>query len=160
MAKDREKEPKRGKIRARIQSLRVQLGLMILLSYLVPVGLLGVFTGNILLNSLEKKTEAALTSGAEHAFTMTEENIGRAVELARAATYDGELTAAWEKWKNGTAGDAEFLQLCRGYLERKYSRESLFFFAGCFPLDKPEILISYRGSVKDPPAYLQQLHFI
>ena len=157
MAKEREGKQKRGKFRARIQSLRVQVGLMILLSYLVPVGLLGVFTGNILLNSLEKKTEAALTSGAEHAFTMTEENIGRAVELARAATYDGELTAAWEKWKNGAAGDAEFLQLCRGYLERKYSRESLFLFAGCFPLEKPEILISYRGSVNDPPAYLQQL---
>ena len=155
MAKDTER--KRGRFLRGIHSLSTQVGLMILLSYLVPVALLGVFTGTILMNSLERKTEAAVTSSAEHAFAMTEDNISRAVELARDATYDGELTAAWEKWSGGMAGDAEYLQLCRGYLERKYSRESLFFFAGFFPVEKPEILISYRGTVNDPPSFLQEL---
>ena len=147
----------RGRIRRWLLSLRVQLGTMMLLSYLIPVALLGFFTGSVLLNSLEEKTRAAITSGAEHAFTMTEQNISRAVDLARDATYDGELTAAWQKWNSGTVGDAEFLRLCRGYLERKYSREALFFFAGCFPVNRPEILIVNRGSVNDSPAFLQEL---
>lgn len=38
-----------------MNSLRVQVGLMVLLSYLLPVLLLGVFTGNILMRSLERK---------------------------------------------------------------------------------------------------------
>ena len=140
-----------------IHSLRMQVGLMVLLSYLIPVALLGMFTGNILLGSLERKTEAAVTSGTEHAFTMTEQNISRAVDLARDATYDGELTTAWEKWTAGAVGDAGFLQLCRGYLERKYSREPLFSFAGCFPVSNPEILIMGRSGGSDTPAYLTEL---
>lgn len=157
MAKEKDRERTMGGLRNRVHSLRVQVGLMILLSYLIPVALLGFFTGNILLGSLEDKTEAAVTSSAEHAFAMTEQNISRTVDLARDATYDGELTAAWEKWNSGAAGDAEFLQLCRGYLDRKYSRESLFFSAGCFPVSKPELLIINRGSTHDSPAYLQEL---
>ena len=155
----KEAKPKRasGRLRHGMNSLRVQVGLMVLLSYLLPVLLLGVFTGNILMRSLERKTEAAVTSSAEHAFVMTEQNIARTVDLARDATYDGELTAAWEKWNAGAAGDAEFLQLCRGYLERKYSRESLFNFAGCFPVSKPEILIVNRSSASSMPADLQEL---
>ena len=53
MGKDREKEPKIrffGRIR---QSLRAQLSLIVLLSYLLPVLLLGVFTGSLLLRRLE-----------------------------------------------------------------------------------------------------------
>ena len=101
----------RGRLWYGVNSLRTQVSLIVLLSYLVPVALLGVFTGSILLNRLEEKTRAAVTSSAEHAFAMTEQNISRAVDLARDATYDGELTAAWEKRSSGEAGDAEFLGL-------------------------------------------------
>ncbi len=153
----KETERKRGGFWKGIHSLRVQVGLIVLLSYLVPVMLLGVFTGNILLGSLERKTGAAVTSSAEHAFAMAEQNISRTVDLARDATYDGELTAAWEKWNSGAAGDAEYLQLCRGYLERKYSREPLFFFSGCFPVNNPEILIVNRGNTGNTPATLREL---
>ena len=157
MTKNVKRKGEKGGFSQRIHSLRIQIGSMVLLSYLIPVVLLGLFTGTILLNRLEEKTRAAVTSGAEHASKMTEENISRAVELARDATYDGELTAAWEKWNGGAAGDAEFLQMCRGYLERKYSREPLFFSACFFPVNRPEILVTNRGRVNDPPAYLQEL---
>ncbi len=151
------KQAGKGRLRSRLHSLRAQLGLIILLSYLIPVALLGFFAGSSLLRSLEDKTRSAVTSSAEHAFVMAEQNISRAVDLARDATYDGELTAAWEKWNSGTAGDAEFLQLCRGYLERKYSREALFSFAGFFPVDRPDFLVTVRKGVNDSPAFLQEL---
>ena len=83
------KRGRTGGLRNGMNSLRVQVGLMVLLSYLLPVLLLGVFTGNILMRSLERKTEAAVASSAEHAFAMTEQNIARTVDLARDATYEG-----------------------------------------------------------------------
>ena len=52
-------------------SLRAQLGLIVLLSYLLPVLLLGVFSGSLLLHRLENQTRAAVTSGAEQAWTLT-----------------------------------------------------------------------------------------
>ena len=89
MAKEKERKRTPGRLRRWVFSLRVQVGLMVLLSYLVPVVLLGFFTGSILLNRLEEKTEAAVTSSAEHAFAMTEQNISRTVDLARDTAYDG-----------------------------------------------------------------------
>ena len=126
-------------------SLRAQIGLIVLLSYLTPVVLLGVFTGSFLLKRLENQTRAAVTSGAEQAWTLTEQKIERTLDLARDATYDGELTDTWQKWNDGTIGDSEYIRLCRSYLDRKYSRESLLSFAAFFPVRNPEMLRYIRG---------------
>ena len=126
-------------------SLRAQIGLIVLLSYLTPVVLLGIFTGGFLLKRLENQTRAAVTSGAEQAWTLTEQKIERTLDLARDATYDGELTDTWQKWNDGTIGDSEYIRLCRSYLDRKYSRESLLSFAAFFPVRNPEMLRYIRG---------------
>ena len=157
MGKDTGREPKIrlfGRIR---QSLRAQLSLIVLLSYLLPVLLLGVFTGSLLLHRLEDQTRAAVTSGAEQAWTLTEQNVERTLELARDATYDGELTDTWQKWDDGAVGDAEFMRLCRNYLERKYSREQMISFAACFPVKNPEIFMYPRGGTAYSTAELQEL---
>ena len=157
MGKDTGREPKIrlfGRIR---QSLRAQLSLIVLLSYLLPVLLLGVFTGSLLLRRLEDQTRAAVTSGAEQAWTLTEQNVERTLELARDATYDGELTDTWQKWNDGAIGDAEYMRLCRNYLERKYSREQLISFAACFPVKNPEIFMYPRGGTAYSAAELQDL---
>lgn len=157
MGKDTGREPKTrffGRIR---QSLRTQLSLIVLLSYLLPVLLLGVFTGSLLLHRLEDQTRAAVTSGAEQAWTLTEQNVERTLELARDATYDGELTDTWQKWSDGAIGDAEYMRLCRNYLERKYSREQLISFAACFPVKNPEIFMYPRGGTPYSAGELQEL---
>ncbi len=157
MGKDTGREPKIrlfGRIR---QSLRAQLILIVLLSYLIPVLLLGVFTGSLLLHRLEDQTRAAVTSGAEQAWTLTEQNVERTLELARDATYDGELTDTWQKWNDGAVGDAEYMRLCRNYLERKYSREQLISFAACFPVKNPEIFMYPRGGTSYSAVELQEL---
>ena len=157
MGKDRGREPKIrffGRIR---QSLRAQVCLIVLLSYLLPVLLLGVFTGSLLLHRLEEQTRTAVTSGAEQAWTLTEQNVERTLELARDATYDGELTDTWQKWNDGAIGDAEYMRLCRNYLERKYSREQLVSFAACFPVKNPEIFMYPRGGTAYSTAELQDL---
>lgn len=157
MGKDTGRNPKIrlfGRIR---QSLRAQLILIVLLSYLLPVLLLGVFTGSLLLHRLEDQTRAAVTSGAEQAWTLTEQNVERTLELARDATYDGELTDTWQKWNDGAIGDAEYMRLCRNYLERKYSREQLISFAACFPVKNPEIFMYPRGGTAYNAAELQDL---
>ena len=157
MAKATDGKKTTGGLLRRLNSLRVQVGSIVLISYLVPALLLGIFTGAILLPRLEEKTRSAVSSSAEHAFTMTEQNVNRSVELARGATYDGELTAAWEKWQAGDAADTAFIQQCKGYLERKYSREPLFIFAGFFPTARPEMFMYIRNSESHTPEYLQNL---
>ncbi len=143
-----------GQIR---QSLRAQVGLIVLLSYLLPVLLLGVFTGSLLLHRLEDQTRAAVTSGAEQAWTLTEQNVERTLELARDATYDGELTDSWQKWNDGAIGDAEYMRQCRNYLERKYSREPLVSFAACFPVKNPDMLMYLRSGMPGGSEELQEL---
>ena len=151
MAKEKEREREKGWLRNRVYSLRVQVGLMVLLSYLIPVALLGFFTGSILLGRLEEKTEAAVTSSAEHAFAMTEQNISRTVDLARDATYDGELTAAWEKWNSGAAGDADRAQAGRRVPRpadglRRRAAESL---RQTFEIEQISLYLSCYGEKKE-----------
>ena len=138
-------------------SLGTQVSLIVLLSYLIPVVLLGGFAGASLLNELEKNTRTAITSGAEQAWTLTKQNVDRTLELARDATYDGELTEAWQSWKSGEIGDAEYMRLCRGYLERKYSREQLLTWSMCFPVNNPRLLMYVHGGTAGTAAELQQL---
>ncbi len=157
MGKDRSGQLKKRRLPRIRDSLRAQVGLIVLLSYLLPVLLLGVFTGSLLLHKLEDQTQAAVASGAEQAWTLTEQNVERALELARDATYDGELTDTWQKWNDGAIGDAEFTRLCRNYLERKYSREKLVSFAACFPVREPEMMMSLRSGAPGGAAEMREL---
>ena len=157
MGKGTGTQPKKRFIGGIRNSLRAQLGLIVLLSYLLPVLLLGVFTGSLLLHKLEEQTRTAVTSGAEQAWTLTVQNIDRTLELARDATYDGELTDAWQKWKGGEISDAEYMRLCRGYLERKYSREPLLSFSVCFPISNSQIVMYMHGGKNSTAAELQKL---
>ena len=157
MEKQTGSKPKRNLLGRIGKSLRAQVGLMVLLSYLIPVLLLGVFSGSLLLHRLESQTRAAISSGAEQAWTLTEQNVERTLEMARDATYDGELTDCWQRWNDGEIGDAEYMRLCRNYLERKYSREHLISFAACFPVGNPEIFMYLRGRITDGADTLQGL---
>ncbi len=158
MGKDTGRKAKKRLFGGIRQSLRAQIGLIVLLSYLTPVVLLGVFTGGFLLKRLENQTRAAITSGAEQAWTLTEQKIERTLELARDATYDGELMDYWQKWHDGSIGDNEYMQLGRSYLERKYSREPLLSFVVCFPVENPDDMKMYlRNGVMENVGELQAL---
>ena len=43
---------------------------------------------------MRQKTDAALTAGVEHAWTLTAQNVERAIALSRDAICDGELEEA------------------------------------------------------------------
>jgi len=157
MGKDTGRKTKKRLFGSIRHSLRAQIGLIVLLSYLTPVVLLGVFTGGFMMKRLENQTRMAVTSGAEQAWTMTEQNIERTLNLARDATYDGELTDTWQRWKDGSIGNSEYTRLCRSYLERKYSREPLLSFAACFPVSNPEMIRYIRGETLDGSGELEKL---
>ena len=143
-----------NRTRAGIHSLRFQIIAIMLLCYLVPVLLLGFFTRSVLLTAMRKRTEAALAAGVEHAWTLTAQNIERAVGLSRDAIYDGELAGAYEQWAAGGIADAEYLRLSRGYIERKYSRDGLFTFAACFPAERPELFMYTRSGYDAAMVFL------
>ncbi|MBQ2991171.1 MAG: sensor histidine kinase [Clostridia bacterium] len=142
----------------KLKSIRVQILAIMLLCYLVPTLLLGEYMGGVFFTDLKEKTEAALTSGAEHALTLTRQNAARVITLAKDATYDAELTNAYASYASGAVGSAEFLRLSRGYLERKYGREEAFTFAVFFPLSEPTLPIYNRAGYERATRYQQSAH--
>jgi signal transduction histidine kinase len=143
-----------GRRGAAFNSLRFQVIAIMLLCYLVPALLLGVFTQTVLIKSMRRKTYAALTAGVEYAWTLTAQNVERAIALSRDAIYDGELADAYERWRTGGIADAEYLRLSRAYIERKYSREDLFTFAAYFPVSRPEMYMYTRSGYGPAMAFV------
>ena len=152
MKQPTESSPKRRG--AAFNSLRFQVIAIMLLCYLVPALLLGVFTQTVLIKSMRRKTDAALTAGVEHAWTLTAQNVERAIALSRDAIYDGELADAYERWRTGGIADAEYLRLSRAYIERKYSREDLFTFAAYFPVSRPDMYMYTRSGYGPAMAFV------
>ena len=157
MKRDTGRQPKRGLLGRIRQSLGSQVSLIVLLSYLIPVIVLGGFVSIRLLNELEKNTGTAITAAAEQTWTLMEQNIERILVMARDATYDGELTDNWERWKDGEIDNAEYMRRGRSYLERKYSREEFLSFSVCFPVSNPQIMMYVRGADSVSAAELQEL---
>ena len=138
------------------RKIRVQLVVIVLVCYLVPAVVLGWYMGGAVLRDLQAKTESALTAGMEYSMMLAEQNLAKLVELARDATYDGELTDAAARRDAGDISGGEFSRLARNYIERKYSREALLTCAVCFTLDNPDLrLVSHSGN--DAAAAYQAL---
>ncbi len=154
--KHQEHDGKKHRIGTVFHSLRFQMISIMLLCYLIPALLLGLFTQNVL-NSMRRKTEAALETAVEHAWTLTISKVERAIALARDAIYDGELADAFDRWHAGEIADAEYLRLSRAYMDRKYSREELFTFAAYFPVDRPEMYMYTRSGYQGAMAFLADM---
>ena len=155
MKQEKESKPRRS-LRSVLGSLRAQVVGIMLLCYFIPLLLLGTFIQTVLLRGIREKTEAALTSGVENAWTLTTQRIDRVIGLSRDAVYDGELTDAWTRWSSGAITDAEYLRLSRSYLDRKYSRENLFVFAAYFPVSQPELYMYTRSGNEDALRFLRE----
>lgn len=138
-----------------VKSIRLQLVGIMLICYLAPTALLGWFMGSVFFRDLQEKTETALTSSADNAYTLALKNVERAVTLAKDATYDGELASVFSAHQSGGLSDAEFLRLSRSYIERKYSREGLFTFALYLPVEYPSLLVYNLAGYTETMAYIR-----
>ena len=122
-------------------SLRFQIVTVLLLCYLIPAVILGVFARHVLLGSVQEKVEAALVSDSQNAWTMTVQNLDRVISLGQETVYDEELAEAWSRWRSAAISNAEYLRSVRNYLERKFSRDRLFTFAAFIPASSGDLLI-------------------
>ena len=104
-------EPRGARIRR--FGLRHQIVAIMLLCYLLPALVLGLFSRFVLLRGIREKADAALLSESAHAWTMTVQKIDRAVELSKEAVYDEDLALFWEQWKSSAISNAEYLRLSR-----------------------------------------------
>ncbi len=150
---ERKHEKNKCRLKAAFNTLRFQVVFIMLLCYFVPALLLGVFSHTVLLRGLREKTNAALQTSAEHAWTLATQNVEHAVALGREAIYDGELADTFSRWSAGALSDAEYLRLSRGYLDRRYSREGLFSFAAYFPVSQPELFMYTRSGNDEALAF-------
>lgn len=145
--------PRHG-LRAFFTSLRAQIIVLLVACYLIPALALSVFIQTALIPSLRGKTASALAADVEHAWTLTSQNIDTVITLARDAIYDGELANVYESWRAEKVADAEYLRLSRGYIDRKYSRNSLFSFAAYFPVKAPELYMYTRSGYNEAAKFL------
>ena len=141
-----------------LKSISAQLTFIMLICYLLPATVLGFYMGGTMIRDEQAKTETALLSGMEYSRLLTDQNLSRVVTLARAATYDGELDSAVSRRNTGAITDGEFLRMVRGYVERKYSRESALTFAAVFTLDEPELLLVNRAGYDAAGRYQSEAH--
>ncbi|MDO5436104.1 MAG: histidine kinase [Clostridia bacterium] len=128
-----------------IRTIRFQLMAIILICYLIPTLILGLYIHSTLIPDIQKKTENMLGMETENALDQSMKNLERIFTLARDATYDGELNAAWASQGGDPLNRAGFIRLTRNYIERKYNREDLLTFAGFFALDDPELFLYNRS---------------
>ena len=148
------RRPPRGGIRSAFASLRVQITVLLVLCYLIPALVLSVFIQTVLMPGLREKTASALSSDVEHAWTLTCQSIDSVIALARDAIYDGELAGVYDSWQGGGMADTEYLRLSRSYIDRKYSRNSLFSFAAYFPVCAPDLYMYTRSGYNEAVQYL------
>ena len=140
------------------KKLRVQLVVIVLICYLVPVLVLGFYVGGAVLKDFQAKTEAALATGVDYSMMLAEQGVKKLVALSQDAVYDGELADAVAQRDAGNLSDGEFLRRARAYIERKYGREALLTFAACFTLDNPDLLLTNRGGSDAAAAYQRKAH--
>ncbi|MCL1854964.1 MAG: HAMP domain-containing protein, partial [Clostridia bacterium] len=138
----------------KLLSLRGSLLSFMLLSWLIPTILLGIFMGTRFFQTLQEKTEASLISGAEHAQANTLDNITYLISLAKGAVYDEELTTAVNSYESGKINDEAYFRLCRGYLERKYGRENLCHFALFYRLSDPATIFYTSDHYQDATYFI------
>ena len=141
-----------------LKSISAQLTLIMLICYLLPALTLGFYMGGTMIRDEQAKTETALLSSMEFSRLLTDQNLGRVVTQARAATYDGELDSAIAQRNAGAITDGEFLRATRGYVERKYSREPAVTFAAVFTLDAPQLLLVNRSGTDAANRYQAEAH--
>jgi len=123
-------------------SLRFQIVSILLLCYIIPTVVLGIFARHILLGSVQKNVESALVSNAKYAWNSTVQNLNRIVSLGQEAVYDEELANAWNQWRSSAISNAEYLRLSRNYLEQQFGRDRFFTFAAFIPAESGDLIIS------------------
>ena len=74
---------KKGRRIPGVRSIRSQVTGMLLACYLIPAVLLGAFARLVLVRGLEKRTRDAITSEADHAWSQTEQQMDRLVDLKK-----------------------------------------------------------------------------
>ena len=136
-------------------SLRFQVVTLLVLCYLIPTVVLGLFAQHVLLDSLQKNVETALVSNARYAWDTTVQNLNWIVALGQEAVYDEELANAWGQWRSSAISNAEYLCLSRNYLERQFGRDPIFTFAAFIPAESNGLMISNPSGQSAAAVFLR-----
>ena len=137
-------------------SLRFQIVSILLLCYIIPTVVLGIFARHILLGSVQKNVESALISNAKYAWNSTVQNLNRIVSLGQEAVYDEELANAWNQWRSSAISNAEYLRLSRNYLEQQFGRDRFFTFAAFIPAESGDLIISNPAGQSAASAFFRE----
>lgn len=141
----------------RLTSLRFSILAIVLMCWLVPTLLLGVYMGGPLIGTLQEKTEALLMTKAQQAQVRTAENIEMVITLAKDVVYDDQLAAAVSDFEKGLITYESYFYECRSYLEHKFGRERLIDFAFFFRSRNPNTIFFTSDDYNEAMNFQQKL---
>lgn len=140
----------------RFTSLRFCILAIVLMCWLVPTLLLGVYMGRPLIGTLQEKTEALLMTKAQQAQVRTAENIETVITLAKDVVYDDQLASAVSDFEKGAITYENYYSDCRSYLEHKFGRERLIDFAFFFRWRNPSTIFFTSDDYAEAVNFQQQ----
>lgn len=121
----------------RTLSLRLQMMLIILLCWLLPVLMVLSVMGWYVSAGVGERAERSLENQFELNLQMCGDRVNSAVEASRLASYDPTIRSAWNTYqKNG--GYAELYRDTRAFLNRQYASDSRFLFSVLWFAKDPE----------------------
>lgn len=132
----------------RWSSLRVRILLITTLCWLLPTLVLGSYMGGVFFGALREKTEAYLSSNAQHAHAMALEDVERMIRLSKDVTYDGTLENAAAVYRRSDEKYQDFYRTCRIYLDQRFSRERTAKFVLFFLNEFPQRMMYTLGNEK------------
>lgn len=124
-----------------LHTLRFRIMAIAALCWLLPTLVLGMYMGGVFFDALKQKTQALLETGAYHAHIMSVQEIERIINKSKDATYDGTLESAASGYHAGKLKYQDYFQICRLYLDQRYSREATTHFTAYYTLAEPEKII-------------------
>lgn len=127
-------------------TLRSLLLIIVLLCWLLPTLILGLFMGTRISVTLQEKTQSALRSQIEHGKNAAARNIEAVTALARNVVYDNEVYSAFQAHQEDKTSYETSFRIIRGYLDQKFSREPHCTFALFLPLgDRSSGIYTTKG---------------
>ena len=109
----------------RTLSLRMQIALIVLLCWLLPVLMVLCFMGRYLSDSVGAPAEQELGAQFQVHLRMCADRVNSAAEASRLASYDPTIRDAWNSYGQNENASALY-RSCRAFLTRQYQPDSRF----------------------------------
>ncbi len=135
--------------RSRPISLRRRLLFLIVITWIVPVGIIFVFISMSYRNSIINKTEQLMEEGLKNFTSFNAQKIDDAISISKKTSYELVIENAWINYNKDDIKYPEFYKEVTGNLKSRYINDNRFIMSAlyfCDDLDRVYITSRYQKS--------------